>query len=68
MVCASRQISSKGGAPLRASQVAGRDITVTSHLLELFERGLLSNLLVGHEGCGYKVPRVIRLTNMGEMN
>src|SRR4029077_14262179 len=46
----------------------GRDAAFTCHLLELFERGLFSNLLVYHEGWGHKVRCVIRLTNMGEMD
>ena len=53
----------------------GRDATFTCRLLELFERGLFSNLLVCHEGkwdarrrrC-HKVCCVIEVTNMGEMD
>jgi hypothetical protein len=53
----------------------GRDAALTSHFLELFQRGLFSVLLVCHEGkwddrrCwGHKVRSVIELTNMGEMD
>ena len=53
----------------------GRDAAFTCHLLELFERGLFSNLLVCHEGkwgdrrrWRHKVCCVIKMTNMGEMD
>src|SRR5215468_6570239 len=52
----------------------GRDAAFTSDLLEVFERGLFSVLLVWHEGkwavrrgrC-QKTRAVINMTNMGEM-
>ena len=46
----------------------GRDAAFSCHLLELFERGLFSFLLVSHEGWGHKVRCVIRLPNMREMD
>ena len=53
----------------------GRDAAFSGHFLELFERGLLSILVVSHEGkwdnrrrwC-HKVSCVIEMTNMGEMD